>query len=271
MDMKLFKNCNVAVCFSGESRTFVQCAESIKRFFNNENPFGNKYYFFGHTWDANNYKAWPSPNVSKQLDTEELDKKKLLDDLTSLLPFKQLEVEDQFIKTNYCLSTLYSRLKANYLKQRYEIKNNMMFDLVIKTRFDLCYKPNQIFENYFLGLIEEKTLYSSYGFMRNEFYLPNPDEVFYFGSSLTMDIIEDLYNSFQFGGFNIINKTGGEPNKVWNKVGPGALIHRWASLRNVLIKQIPQQIPYAIIRKHTLHLNPIDDFDQIKRREQGAQ
>lgn len=270
MDLRLFKNCKVAVCLSGESRTFKECAQSIKSYFTNYNPFGNEYYFFGHTWDTNNYKLWSSLEKSSQLEPEKLDKEKLSTDLNSLFDFKKLEIEDQFITTNICLSTLYSRMKANYLKQRYEVENNMMFDLVIKTRFDLCYEPTRIFENSFFGLIEEKTLYSRYGFMRAEFYLPNPDEVFYFGSSLTMDIIEDFYNSFSTGGFDVINRTGSLTNNVWQKVGPGALIHRWASLRNVLVRQPEKQIPYAIVRKHTAHLNPVDDFAQIKRMEQGG-
>lgn len=270
MDLKSFKNCKIAVCLSGESRSFRECAESIKKFFSNNNPNGNEYYFFGHTWDANTYKIWESLGVVTRIDTEQLDKEKTLEDLKAYFNFSKVELEHQFIKHDFCLSTLYSRMKANYLKQQYEIENNMMFDLVVKTRFDLCYQPGVTFDDCFGGFIEEKTLYSHYGFYRGEFFLPNPDEVFYFGSSLTMDVIEDLYNAYSSGGFETMNKQMGLDNIVWRKVGPGILIYRWAALRNVLTKE-NGRIPYAAFRKKAIDskCNPETDFDLIKRMEQG--
>jgi hypothetical protein len=270
MDLIPFENCKVAVCMSGESRTFRECADSAKKFFSSVGGKNNQYYFFGHTWDANGYKIWSNPGVVSHIEYEDLDKEKTLQDLKSSFNFKKVEIEDQFIKHDFCLSTLYSRMKANYLKQQYEVENNMMFDLVIKTRFDLCYQPGVTFENVFASLIEEKTLYSQYGFYRSEFFLPNPDEVFYFGTSLTMDIVEDLYNSLSTGAFDTINRNEGLENIVWHKVGPGVLIHRWATLRNVLTRGDVKP-PYALYRKQTLNLglDPVLDFAKIKKIEQG--
>jgi len=269
--LKPFKNCKIAVCLSGECRTFKECADSINRFFTNDTTSGNQYYFFGHTWDANGYKIWEAHGVVTRIEYENLDKEQTLAELKSSINFEKIEVEDQFIKHDFGLSTLYSRMRANYLKQQYEIENNMMFDLVIKTRFDLCYQPGIIFENIFGGVIEEKVLYSRYGFYRGEFFLPNPDEVFYFGSSFTMDIVEDLYNSLSTPAFDEINRTVGPDNLVWHRVGPGILIHRWLALRNILPKE-SGAIPYALYRKQALemNLNAESDFQLIRKMEQGA-
>ncbi len=270
MDLKSFENCKVAVCLSGESRSFRECADSIKKFFSNNGPRGNQYYFFGHTWDANGYKIWEGPGIVTRIEEEQLDKEQTLADLNNYFNFEKIEVEDQFIKHDFGLSTLYSRMKANFLKQKYEVENNMMFDLVIKTRFDLCYRPGITFDNIFASLIEEKVLYSHYGFYRGEFFLPNPDEVFYFGTSLTMDIIEDLYNSVSTGEFDLINKNDNFDNSVWHRVGPGILIHRWMALRNILPRE-GGHIPYAAYRKQAIDrkCNPEIEFDLIKQIEQG--
>jgi hypothetical protein len=271
MDLKPFENCRIAVCMSGESRSFRECAESIKKFFSDNGWRGNQYYFFGHTWDANGYKIWDGPGNVTRIDAEQLDKEKTLEDLNSHFKFEKIEIEDQFIKHDFGLSTFYSRMKANFLKQKYEVENNMMFDLVIKTRFDLCYRPGVKFEDVFASLIEEKTLYSRYGFYRGEFFLPNPDEVFYFGTSLTMDIVEDLYNSISTGAFDEINRATGADNLVWHRVGPGILLHRWLALRNILPRE-SGHVPYAAYRKQAIDrkCDPETEFELIKQIEQGC-
>lgn len=270
MDIRSFENCKVAVCLSGESRFFRECAESIKNFFSDNNPEGNKYHFFMHTWDANNYKIWEKFGVVTRIESEKLDKEKTYSDLQKYIGFEKLEIEEQFLNHDFCLSTLYSRMKANFLKQQYEVENNMMFDLVIKSRPDICFKPGVRFEECFRRLIEEKTLYSTYGFMRGEHFLPNPDEVFYYGTSMTMDIVDGLYNVWSTGAFDAINRNEGPDNLIWHRSGPGALIHRWAALRNILTKET--HAPYAVYRRQAqaLGYNSVTQWDLVKKMEQGA-
>lgn len=270
MDLKSFVNCKVAVCLSGESRFFRECSESIKNFFSNNNSAGNEYHFFMHTWDANNYKIWEKFGVVTKIEPEKLDKDKTLAELQEHFGFKKLEMEEQFLNHDFCLSTMYSRMKANFLKQQYEAENNMMFDLVVKSRPDICFAPTATFENYVTTLIEEKTLYSTYGFMRAEHFLPNPDEVFYYGTSLTMDIVDGLYDVLSTGAFDTINRNAGADNLVWHRSGPGALLHRWATLRNILPKD-SVHVPYAVYRKQAqeLQYNPVTQYDLVKKMEQG--
>lgn len=272
MDTKTFKNCKVAVCLSGESRFFRECAESIKQFFSSIDNNQNEYVFFGHTWNANNYKIWEKFGVVTSIEPEKLDYEKTKSDLQACFNFEKLEIEEQFLNHDFCLSTTYSRMKSNFLKQQYEIENNMMFDLVIKSRFDICFDPSIRFEHCFRDIIEEKVLYSQYGFYRGEFYFPNPDEVFYYGTSLTMDIIEGLYNVISTDAFDKINRNTGPDNLVWHKSGPGALIHRWMALRNILPKNA-LGIPYAVYRKQAKDMgyDALSQFKLVKSLEQGPQ
>lgn len=262
MDRKPFNNCKVAVCLSGESRGFRECANSMKNFFSTRK--NNQYHFFCHTWDANHYKIWSSYHVVKEVEEELLDIDILENDLKKYLNLDKVEVEKQFLNNCFTQSMLYSRMKANFLKQQYEVENNMMFDLVVRTRLDIAYKPNVIFEDYVSPEIEEKTLYSRYGFMAPEFFLPNPDEVCYWGTSFTMDIVDSLYNCLTTGAFDKIHNTLDINNLVYHKIGPGTLIHKWATFRNILTKNAP--FVYAVYRRvHMLNkLDPVTQWDLIK-------
>lgn len=239
--MKLFENCKVAVCLSGQSRTYKYCHESIKDYFGGRN--GNKYYFFGHTWDDNSYKIRTETEVIKK--EEKIDPLLLNNSLRECYPFESLEVEKSIYRPYPWAYIFYSIMKANFQKQMWEVKNNSMFDLVIRCRYDLCFPPGKKFEDDFYQLIEEKCLYSYYGFMNNEFSLPNPDDVIYFGTSHTMDLVDTLYNAISTKSFQKIMQVDNQ-NPSYNRVGPGILIHKWATLKNILPKH--NIIPYIVYR-----------------------
>lgn len=256
MDMKSFENCNVAVCFSGQSRTFKYCAESINNFFSSNR--GNKFYFFGHTTNINLYKKNLAEYDLSQNET--LDKNKLKQDLESVIDFKKLLVEEEIPHPIHFGPQLYSLMKSNFLKQQYELENNMMFDLVIRSRFDLCYPHNSKFEDHINFLIEEKTLYANYGIMRGEFFMPNPDEIFHFGSSLTMDLVDSIYNVLVTGSFHR-SMQHTQFNPAWKLVSTGPLIYKWCSMKNILPKQT--YIPFAVVRKQSIDLDYKTDWDKM--------
>ena len=84
------------------------------------------------------------------------------------------------------LSMHYSIFKANELKRQYEIENNMLFDCVIRMRFDSDF--------------EGKTLDVSE--MTDALYIPDGEDwcggindQFALGSSFSMDIYSNLYNN----------------------------------------------------------------------------
>jgi len=254
--MKSFENCNVAVCLSGQSRTFVHCHKSINDFFSSNR--GNKFFFFGHTWDNNTYKIKNDDEFSYE--EEKLNVAGLRAELLECFNFEKLVVEEQknFIEWD---NILYSVMRSNFLKQQYEAENNMMFDLVIKARFDVCYEPGDKFENMFTSTIEEKSLYSKFGIMNCEFALPNPDDVMYFGSSLTMDLIDSFFNC---SGEKFGTMVGSNyDNLAFRRVGMGVLLYKWMTIKNIL--PIDIVLNYAIIRKQSCYLEHNKDWDKLKR------
>lgn len=271
MDMKSFENCNVALCFSGQSRTFEQCAESVKSFFSSDK--GNKYYFFGHTSNKNNYKDTKTTNgqmphtITLHKVEEKLDIQDLRDRLEKVYNFEKLVIENEnetAKKLDWRALPLYSMMYSNFLKQQYEVENNMMFDVVIRLRFDLCFLPGKKFEQYVNFLIEEKTLYSNFGLSRGEFVLPNPDQTFHFGSSFTMDLVDSFYNSFVTGGFAELVNLNIHSNNCFNRVADGALIHKWITIKNILPIKMHTLIPFAIVRLNNKHLDYTKEFEKIR-------
>jgi hypothetical protein len=259
MDMKPFENCKVAVCFSGQSRTFKYCAESINNFFSSDR--NNQYYFFGHTTNKNYFKL-PSGILSRLISFETLDTKVLSSEINECFAFKKLLIEEEMVHPIRFGAQLYSQMKSNYLKQQFEIENNMMFDVVIRARFDTCYPNNTKFEHFIDFLIEEKTLYANYGIMRNEFVLPNPSQIFHFGSSLTMDLVDSIYNVLITKAFHKLIGHN-QFNPMWEKVGDGALLHKWCTIRNILPKQF--NMPLTIIRNHSINLDYKTEWDKVCR------
>lgn len=257
MDMKPFSNCKIAVCLSGQSRTYSYCAESIRDFFSSRTD--NKFYFFGHTTNKNYYKKTLSSYDRDNIETLQIDE--LKKGLSEKLNFTNLLVEEEILRSIQFGTQLYSQMKSNFIKQQYEVENNMMFDLVVRARFDVCYPHNYKFEDYINFLIEEKTLYSHYGIMRREFVLPNPNQILNFGSSLTMDLVDSFYNVLTTGTFK---KYMGHNhfNPAWNRVSDGAMLHKWCTLKNILPKE--HIIPFAIIRKHSTSLDYKTEWDKIK-------
>lgn len=259
MDTKFLENCKIAVCLSGQSRTFENCSSNIKEFFSSHR--NNKFYFFGHTWDTNTYKVKVPAGIA--IKKEKINDLKLFEtNLRNHFNFTELVVEEEIYRPYPWASMLYSMMRSNFLKQKYEAENNMMFDLVVRARFDVCYQPGTHFEDY-VHAIEEKCIYSNYGIMRGEFFLPNPDDVIYFGSSLTMDLVDSLYNIVcddnkfdKIFNYNI-------DNLVYRKVGVGPLLHKWSTIKNILPKHIV--IPYAVRRFQSRGVKDWTTLDKIHR------
>lgn len=261
MDMKPFENCKIALCFSGQTRTFQYCIESVKNFFSSSK--GNTYYYFGHSSNKNNYKGKNAEGVvvHSVLD-EEFEIDELYKRVSSAYNFEKLLIECEKSKVVNWGQTLYSQMYANFLKQQYEIENNMMFDLVIRLRFDLCFPHDVKFEDYINFLIEEKTLYTNYGLMRNEYVLPNPSQIIHFGTSLTMDLVDSFYNSLVNEGFNKLVGWNQE-NNCFGRVGDGAMLHKWISIKNILQHNLRDPIPHIIIRLNNNHLNYKTDWHKM--------
>ncbi len=254
---------NIAVCFSGEPRTYNLCAQSINNFFNIPNV---NVKYFAHVWNSNSYKTPTSSGI--EFDSEEYDIDFIRSDITKFYNFEKLEVENKFPNRpdNPWDNLFYSDAKSNLLKKQYEEKHNIIFDVVVKCRFDLAFLPgenllNIIKKNHWS--IHEKTIYSEIFLMTPEFFIPNIDDVFYYGSSMTMDIVQSnmpyIANDF-YGNLYDISET---LNPYYNIAGPGVCMYRWAEQIHVTVQKSAR--PFLIYRKANIPMNPVTHFDEIRK------
>lgn len=268
----------IAICFSGEPRTWLNAASSINAFYSGDHEF----YFFGHVWANNtwgNHHAYPTPEI---LDPHQLEmmlnskfnfSKLVVEHHRPQIDFKEYEQYDfgeelfgkkkvlnTAIPTTW-LSPLYSSMMSNHYKYQYEHDNDIHFDVVIRARLDVCYTPKRTINHYLDKTLQPHGLYCSTHYFKKEYMLPCINDVFYFGSSDVMDIIDSFYRVYHNGDFfkmlNCDYYDGG-----YKSIGPGALLYKWLTMKNILPINVQfSQMP--VIRKTAEDLIWPRDFRQI--------
>jgi len=122
----------VAICLSGESRSL----EVTKKFY--DYVIKNTDYdidFFISTWETNYEDALKTiPNLK---DIEILDEDSFI---------HQIKVQPNVFSNNHRYSFLMKR--CNLLKQRHEIKNDFVYDVVLISRLDTIWDENDLFVKY---------------------------------------------------------------------------------------------------------------------------
>lgn len=185
---------NVAVCFSGTVRCPENGLNSLKLIFPNDNI-----KVFGHTWsnihsEMNNKNQIFETNESDILTSvQKFNFETLLIEnyKTKRLQFEKIydyfkfEIWDR--SDMGIISMFYSMYRSNSLKRKYEVDNKIKFDRVIRMRFDSDFKNKNLnLENIFGHLCIPSG---------NDWYDGINDQ-FAVGSSGSMDVYCDLYNSF---------------------------------------------------------------------------
>ena len=151
----------IAVCISGQSRTWERCVPSIKKFIECDPSFD--VHYFGHTWTQNSWKV-NAKQRTFSYEFETLHKDNLFKRLQFAYNFESLIIEHplvfdknvqeikKFCKTgpelasnsiypNVWNSMSYIAMMSNFQKQQYENKHDMKFDIVLKIRLDQCFHP----------------------------------------------------------------------------------------------------------------------------------
>ncbi len=233
---------NIAVCFAGEPRTYDIMSDSIKAFFHNEN---HNVKYFCHTWNTNSYKMISSDTVFEEYSIEFIE-----NDIKTYFDFEKLMVEKQFptVKRDFN-HQLYSEAACNLLKRQYELENSMTFDVVVKCRFDLAFFPGITFNDILPNEITEKTIYSNNEIKNSEGYVPSLDDIFYYGTSYSMDTVN---SSIYFVGQDIHRnlqryKDVDKNTNANHFIGPGIRIWQWQSQNNILPQNIDRH--WFIYRK----------------------
>jgi len=270
---------NIAVCISGQSRTWRSAKENILNYFNikeiEQRP-GVKVNvdYFIHTWDTNSYRDKTQPrweNADYKIDPSEEDDIKF----TFIPAAMEYEAYDSETHLHAWSGLLYSFMRSVMLKRKYELKHDIVYDMVVKTRFDINFPQEGInkyslpINRFYPHICRPLTAYAS-SFTPTkfpvEFYYNSFDDVFFYADSPTMDLIAlvyDWYKDITVRG--LIKKQAGEyVEDAEYYYGPGTLLYK--HLVNWNIHPYAEHAnPYYVVRKTALDLglHSIKDWKQI--------
>lgn len=256
----------IAVCLSGQPRTYKYALPSTLNFFHNNENYS--YYYFCHAWDYNTYKVREDNVLSWK--HEVVPKNVLIEEITNLLNPKKIVIESREDLPNDIIpwdSLYYSQMRANYLKREYELEHNFEFDFVIKSRYDLVFIPYHTFElDYRLNdPYDYKKPYDFYGThngrMGMEYDRVNISDVIYYGSSEVMDVISDIY------WFMVSERKYHIPEDC-DFLGPGTLMSEYLRHTNIKFFRSAKSLSECVYRKDAVNkdgigLHVVNDYDKI--------
>lgn len=281
------KSYNIAVCLSGEPRTWKKVASNINRFFSSKK---HNVVFFGHTWTHSFYNKenakFPDREWNENYHPVVLNKK-----MRETINFANLEIQDKKVITLYRtedrvyqkLETSFGRqhaansrvpdvwkhmsysiMRANALKQKYELENNVIFDVVVRGRYDVAYHPDLRFDKILekTGPIIPIALYADTHYFPSEFSLPNLNDIFYYGSSRVMNIVDGFYRYFGNGKFwELLDEN-------WNdcalkQCGYNVNLYKWVIMKNILIKNVMHPGDIQVIRHAHLDTDIDNEWNNL--------
>lgn len=280
---------NIAVCLSGEHRTFKKCAENIREFYQSDNY---NVVFFGHTWTDSEYtKEHKFYNIEKK---EVYDPAQLHQQMNELIKFENLLIEDKTVVNNELVAKTisfdecnfglkrsanmakpigyvhmsYSIMMANWLKTKFEIENNMRFDIVVRARHDNFYEPGKKFNEYIPHEIHPTVIYGSSNTFPMEYWQHHFNDLLFFGSSRVMNTVCDFYRYYSTGKF--WDLMGADWNDPYIKIcGYNVCLYKWLMMKNIRIEEVKLLYKTYVFRKaaaryFTLpeHANLIYSFDR---------
>jgi len=271
--MKKFK---IAVCFSGQSRYWKECAENIQHYFtfnglhpNNGDPVEVDYFI--HTWDINTWR-YPKQPHSNSFD----EKVNNINEIAETYSAKKY-IQENFIIKNHPRawdSMFYSLHRSLFLKREYEIENNFEYDVVFKVRLDVIYNPLKPLILEFLnpkttvipGVCYTSSQISKFSY---EYNYNCFDDVFFYGDSRTMDLVGDLSCNYKIlhNESAVRELQDGiifDPSLFY---GPGTLLYDHM-IRMGIHPENKQHIEYSVMRSTAkeLNLNTMRDYGEIKQK-----
>lgn len=264
----------IAVCLSGQPRTWRTAKDNIVNFFNVP---GCQVDYFIHTWDTNTYRTkYETVGEKKDYKVPIDEIKKEMEDFFKPKKIETSEYTIEKYGGNW-QSLFYSFMKSVILKRQYEYENDIQYDIVIKARFDINYtlmgvNPYGMPLNKFY--VHPITPYNAYTFMAvrdrfpSEYNAPSFDDVTFYADSPTMDIIANLY----FWNERVMNE--GRRNLLLRKYvedasfyyGPGTLLYKHLTNWSIIPTSM-FYVPYYVVRKEAedLNLHSINDWDKISK------
>lgn len=185
----------IAICFSGQIRTWRRCVDTWQHILEHEGSRDN-IDVFCHFWDFNTVpNSVPDhPKVSITVDSSEIQ------ELINILKPKKYIIEseksfplfdpNQAITHGPFISQFYGIMKAANLKREYEIENRMMYKGVVRARYDAFYTHNM---TEFYKIILPNTMHGFHMGWNDRNFRGRMGDIFWIADSDTYDLIADYY------------------------------------------------------------------------------
>jgi hypothetical protein len=263
----------IAVCISGQPRTWKVSYKSILNFFQLGEEV--KVDYFIHAWDTNSYRdmntpRWECADYKIDNNDEEYNINKAFNPVYMI--YEKYEPEQY--KTNWA-SMFYSFMRSVFLKMKYELENDFEYDIVVKTRFDINFPQNGMnsfnapINKFFIHKIDPLTAYTTCSINRfpSEFFYLNFDDVFFYSDSKTMDLISNIYR-----WYIKIQDIGQEEARQRTFIknvtffyGPGTLLYKYFTEFSIhMMNYVSYR--YYVVRKEAegQGLDGIDNWQEIQ-------
>lgn len=271
---------NIAVCLSGQPRTWKTASDNILNYFNpkiyDETGVRVHVDYFIHTWDTNSYRDKTQPRWKAQdYKIENISEE---DDI--MLTFIPAAMEYHKYVPNEHIHAwsglFYSFMRSINLKRKYEIENNIVYDMVVKSRLDINFPQEGVnrygapISKFYSHVLRPLTAYASSPTptrFPTEFNQSCFDDVFFYSDSPTMDLLSNIY----FWYIDIMDKGLAQKQRkefVDNPeyyYGPGTLLYKYLTNWNIH-PYADHATPYYVVRKvaHDMGLHSINDWKQIQ-------
>lgn len=256
---KVIKNqIRIAVCLSGQPRTWKRTHANIKKFFNNVKVMNNgniRIDYFIHTWNMNSWRDKSSqPHPGKNVTHD--DNKEIIDAFNPKDSIFEVFKKHRFPRAWDAM--FYSHEQSLMLKRTTELSENFQYDVVFKARFDVIYNTQAPLR---IDDLSPGACYTScINKFPREFNYNNFDDVIFYGDSPTMDMVGDLYSTYKI--LHSTENTTGLNVSPSIYYGPGCLLYEHMINLGILPKTV--HCRYAVFRRSfPPWFDAIDDFDKL--------
>jgi len=227
----------VAICYSGQLRTGLKALENQRLFIDVAADY------FLHTWTHNTNKRF----VINGAEATEVPANIISAYVAQLKP-KAYYVEDPTVLnmhgTNLAWKGLYySWLKSLEYRRQYEAALGIKYDVVVKMRPDIIFKPGRKLSAVIKQALRENAFILENG-LWNPPYSTVVDDVFWAAPTKIMDIASEYY-------WHLPEHTA----------DPGGGLGAFLTQRDIAIGRVPDGC-YSILRAEADHLSPVADFDK---------
>jgi hypothetical protein len=226
----------IAICFSGQLRSFKYAATNLKKFIGNVENID----MFVHTWNISQYKSWNTSSFMSQLHgytstyPEEQITQSDIDVLNDLYDNRirafEIESYDEYKKVNTTIPLWHSFKKSVLLA-----KNYSQYDIVIKLRTDMIFAHEAT-------LAEELENYNkdSSRFLVCNMSDTNVNDVYFISDMPTMQLASEFA-------------------PIGSGESPLVLFRKYCDTHNIKLDRTLNQ-NYTILRPEATPVNPNDDY-----------